>query len=199
MRRVPPPSALHGTTASPRIGAVAVPALLLAAALLVPTPAAASDYASDPAFGLGVVLGEPTGITLKGILGAGHAVQASFAFALVYRDRFLAALDYVWHPTLVTANAALDLAWHFGLGGVLGVWYDEWAYDCIDDDGSPLTPAVCRESARLMGGLRVPIGLDLMFTGAPVELFLELAPEVELYPVIDWLLYGGFGARYYFG
>ncbi len=167
----------------------------VAAAAVTPAEPAAAGYGSESGFGLGLVLGEPTGISMKLFLGAGHAIQGTAAFELVHRDRFLFIVNYLWHPSTIVSTSAFDLGWHVGVGGFVGIWFDDyrcdrWSADprrCEDwdDDGAGF-------------GAHFPVGLDMMFRGAPIELFLEAAPGLWIFPGTDFSIFGGFGARYFF-
>lgn len=172
------------------------PTLALALGFLAPRPASAADYGSE-GFGLGIFLGQPSGITLAGNFGGGHMVQGYVAFELVYRDSFILMADYVWHPNLIVDNSTLELSWHFGGGLVLGTWVHDYYYDCVawDAHGRCVEWA---DYARVMFGLRMPFGLDLFFHEVPLELYFELAPGIEVAPYVWWILYGGIGLRYWF-
>ena len=179
------------------LGGLAV-AVVLTLGTLAPRPAAAADYGSE-GFGLGLFLGQPTGLTLAGNFGGGHMVQGYVAFELVYRDSFILIADYIWHPNIIVSNATLDLSWHFGGGLVLGTWMHDYRYDCYRPD--PRTRPdywVCNDYTRVMFGLRMPFGLDLFFHPVPLELYFELAPGIEVFPFVDWILFGGVGLRYWF-
>ena len=47
-------------------------------------------------------------------------------------------------------------------------------------------------------GVRVPIGLDYMFRGAPVYIFLGFVSILDITPAKDFDLGGGLDARYWF-
>jgi hypothetical protein len=138
-------------------------------------------------FGLGVVVGEPTGLSAKLYLSARNAVDAVLAFD-TYGDRsgwvYLHA-TYLWHPSLITSATGVDVGWHVGVGGFVSSgrwgWYDDegWAYD----------DAV---------GIRAPIGLDVDLTAAPVQFFGDVAVHVGVFPGTYVDLGFGIGARYYF-
>lgn len=53
-----------------------------------------------------------------------------------------------------------------------------------------------QEVSRL--GVRVPIGMSFVHDGVPLEAFLELAPGIGLFPAIDGTFDVAIGARYYF-
>ncbi|MBL7952344.1 MAG: hypothetical protein JNM62_11570 [Flavobacteriales bacterium] len=47
-------------------------------------------------------------------------------------------------------------------------------------------------------GIRFPVGLAYLFDGAPVDVFLELAPTLDLVPSTSVDFDGGIGFRYWF-
>jgi hypothetical protein len=47
-------------------------------------------------------------------------------------------------------------------------------------------------------GVRVPIGLDYLFSDAPIDIFLEIVPILDLAPATEFDLGGGIGIRYWF-
>jgi len=47
-------------------------------------------------------------------------------------------------------------------------------------------------------GLRIPVGLEYIFSGERVDIFLEIVPLLDLVPDTDFSLNGGIGVRYFF-
>jgi hypothetical protein len=47
-------------------------------------------------------------------------------------------------------------------------------------------------------GVRVPVGLAYLFEGEPVDLYIEVAPILDLTPDTGFSMNGGIGARYFF-
>jgi hypothetical protein len=140
--------------------------------------------AQDKGFGAGVIIGEPTGIGAK-----------------------------LW----LTKDRALDFAaaWSFVRGGKDGKTDSEGAvyfhadylhhlYGTIDVEQGRLVPYVgigvkTVVSEDLYLGLRIPLGLTYMFDKAPVDIFIELAPSVLLFPETSFDAGAGIGVRYWFG
>lgn len=130
-------------------------------------------------FGIGVVLGEPTGVTLGVGLTGKTSLQAHLAWSLG-KDAVRANVDYLYHPVMKPIpDGGFNLGFYVGAGAVVGVW----------DDGPVADVAL---------GVRVPIGLQLVPNGAPVDVFAEVAPGVYLLPYTDVLVEGGLGVRYWF-
>lgn len=126
-------------------------------------------------FGLGIVVGEPTGVTGKVWLHPNHAldVTASWSFQA---DGFFAAIDYLFHSPPVARAASFDLPLYVGVGAALA--------------------AGRHHSAGI--GVRVPLGVAFEFKPVPLELTLEVAPGAWLAPSTDFAIDGGVGLRYYF-
>lgn len=140
------------------------------------------DMADSPrGLGIGVVLGEPTGLSFALRPSERSAFQAHISWSLV-NDRARANLDYL-HTlgTIVPTTGQFRLPLYVGLGGTLGVAGDPSPWD------EP-TPWV---------GARVPFGLAL-HPNAPVEVFAEIAPVVYVLPETRPGMEGGLGVRAYF-
>lgn len=131
------------------------------------------------ALGLGVILGEPTGVSFKQWVTGGNAIGGAAAWSFEDESAFHVHVDYLYHRyNLADIQAQADegrLLWYFGIGGRLKA----------EEDDSRI-------------GVRVPLGIDYVFSGPPLDIFLEVAPLLDLAPGTDFKLHGGFGIRYYF-
>jgi hypothetical protein len=170
---------------------------LLAFALL----AASGTAQAQPGrpFGLGLVLGEPTGLTAKLYLSQPFALQ----FGLGWMDTFdnynglYLNVDFVFHPAVITRQPAFTMPFYIGVGGRLLDHHWRYYYDrngFYDEHDTHI-------------GVRVPFGLLMDFSRIPLDLYLELAVVVDILyfdqndPFDDHRgvdLNGGIGARYYF-
>jgi hypothetical protein len=138
-------------------------------------------------FGLGLTLGEPAGITGKVWLD--HKNALDFALGWGYYPYHGVALycDYV-HSffSLLPAGKypAFELTFYAGIGGKIGGWH--YHHDG-DQDGFGL-------------GVRVPVGLTMVFNKAPFDIFLEITPCLEfISPDPFWFDFdAAVGARFYF-
>lgn len=139
--------------------------------------------AQGSGFGLGVVLGEPTGLSMKAWIGDGSAVDAAAAWSLEGAGRLHLHVDYLRHADVIDVRRG-HLPFYYGIGARINIYGDNRRRFDNDDD------------VRL--GLRVPLGLTYLFAGAPLDIFVEIAPVVELFPATDVDLDGGVGIRYYF-
>ncbi len=158
-----------------------VAAFLLAASAAVAQPKVGS-------FGFGIILGEPTGLSLKGDAGGKNAWDAGIGPSWFGNVRIHA--DYLWAADVFNSRKA---GMYFGLGAVLGLGRgrgvfvkgkgNEWYY--YDNENAVAV------------GLRVPVGLNFMPFKAPVELFAEIAPIIGLVPSTGLGWDGAIGIRYY--
>ncbi len=165
--------------------------LPLAAALFIALPtsqAEASEIGNSRKFGLGGVLGDPTGITLKYFFTPKHAINAALGVGWWGGQNFHLHCDYNYNFTLTRA-ADFDLILWIGAGLKFFVYYHDYHpywYDNTHDYG------------RVGLGLRVPIGLAFHLNRVPLEIFLEIAPGFAFLPWLDAIVDGGIGVRYYF-
>ncbi|MEO7734450.1 MAG: hypothetical protein ABIY55_26075 [Kofleriaceae bacterium] len=165
--------------------------LLLALAAVLATAAPASADSDDDhargadkgALGIGIILGEPTGITAKLYLKDDQAVQAALGSAFVGGGLQISA-DYVFHPYILQSRPSFVLPVYFGPGVRL-----------IDYDNG-------RDSSTFAIGARLVGGLLFDFKNVPLDAFVEVAGVLE-YEFKDGKgaqlgLNAGAGVRYYF-
>lgn len=144
---------------------------LVAQAALLP----ASSSAQDRGFGLGVIFGQPTGLSGKLWLSpADNAVDFAAAWSFGEGGYFSAHATYLWHfPQAI--NSSERFVPYVGPGVRFGAK---------------------KNDASL--GVRIAGGIAWWPRGAPVDVFLELAPVLNLIPATTFDMTGGVGARYYF-
>jgi hypothetical protein len=155
--------------------------------------ARATEVGSTRTVGLGVAIGEPTGLVGKLFLSPENAVDAGISFVSAFSRcrsmgeyRFCSgdttiALhgDYLWQFNLVDETVKLD--WHFGAGGRV------WLFAANDDANDFMLAA------------RMPFGLNLTFDEPEfLEVFLELSPALLLIPAIGFDVQPCLGVRFYF-
>ena len=124
-------------------------------------------------FGAGIILGDPTGISAKLYTGHINAFDFAAAWSFEGKGHLLFQTDYVWHSSLNKTSSGL-FAMYYGIGGRI----------IFADD-----PAV---------GVRIPIGIDYIFSSAPVDIFAEIVPVLDLIPSTNFDLNGGIGVRFWF-
>jgi hypothetical protein len=131
---------------------------------------------NDTGFGLGVMAGEPTGLSLKLWTGTDRAVDAGIAWSFEGNDNFNIHADYLIHRFSLIKVDKGSLPLYFGIGG--RVRFNENS----DDDL----------------GIRVPVGLNYLFENSPIDVFLEVVPVLDLYPSTDLEFNAAIGARFFF-
>jgi hypothetical protein len=127
-------------------------------------------------FGLGIIVGEPTGLSGKFWLSQNSAIDGAVAWSFEGEDAFHLHMDYLLHSFDLIRVDKGKLPLYYGIGG--RIKFDE------------------EDNARV--GLRIPVGLEYIFTGERVDLFLEIVPLLDLVPDTDFSLNGGIGVRYFF-
>ncbi|MCC7073670.1 MAG: DUF3996 domain-containing protein [Deltaproteobacteria bacterium] len=161
------------------------------------TTLAAAGAASTPQgrqFGIGLELGYPVALTIKYMLKPDQGIAAGLGVfsGFVYNHSSVTIyVDYVYHPHLLTTGEAFALTWYLGGGAqviindrfstpwVPGIMYSGWGYGSV------------------WFAARVPIGVSLTLAQAPLEVFLEAAPSVLVFPVLSFGVGGAIGMRFY--
>lgn len=142
--------------------------------------------AQDRGFGLGFVLGEPTGVSAKlwtskinaldfglGVAVGGDRISYNGHYNGEGRIHF--HMDYLWHSfNAIRATAKFPL--YYGIGGR---YNSGGGYD-----GSL--------------GLRGVFGIAWFPNATPIDVFLEVVPVFQLTPSTGFGVDAGFGVRYFF-
>ncbi|NNE43848.1 MAG: hypothetical protein HKN12_06550 [Gemmatimonadetes bacterium] len=151
-------------------------AVMLAAALAVAAsaPAAQADGDHGPV-GLGVILGEPTGVSLKIWLDGRNAFAGAAAWSFADEAALHIHGDYLWHFFNRVDIDPGRLPLYIGVGGRIKT---------ADKDD--------------LVGVRVPFGATYILDDAPVDIFLELVPLMDIAPDTEFRLNAAVGARFYF-
>jgi hypothetical protein len=164
--------------------AVSIVILALAAAT-----ARADDGPSHPAdkgtLGIGIILGEPTGVTAKLYLKDDQAIQATAGSAFIGGGLQLTA-DYLFHPLILQDTASMVLPFYVG-PGLRAIEYS------AGRNGDTKSFAM---------GLRAVAGLLFDFKNVPLDAFVEVAGvfeyEFKSGEGVGAAINFGLGVRYYF-
>lgn len=140
------------------------------------------------AFGIGLIIGEPTGVSAKLYLSDDQAVDAAVGGAIVSRGIHVHA-DYLWHPWILDTQDSFVLPAYIGLG----------ARVLLHQRGRG-------ENDDVHLGIRGVAGLLFDFREIPLDVFIEGAPILDFRTGDDISDHGGLGlginlaagARYYF-
>ncbi|MBN1798411.1 MAG: DUF3996 domain-containing protein [Spirochaetales bacterium] len=122
---------------------------------------------------IGIIVGEPTGISFKydnfPVLGVAWSFENYFH---VHADFWLL------NPVLSD-----PVTWFLGVGAKAKFYFDETRQR--------------EENSEFALGVRVPVGVQYFFE-TRYELFLEVAPGIELFPATEFDIDFGIGFRYHF-
>lgn len=138
---------------------------------------AGSAAAQDRGFGVGFIVGEPTGAAAKLWQTRTTALDFAVAWSFARGSALHLHGDFLWHRFAVIHVDRGKLPIYYGLGARLKF---------EDED----------EDTRL--GVRFPVGLDYIFPSDPVDIFLEVVPILDLVSETDFSLNASFGVRYFF-
>ena len=157
------------------------------AVLALSTPALADDDtqgrpAEKGTLGVGIIVGEPTGISARLYLKDDQAIQAAFGASFV-ANGIQADGDYVFHPVILQDRDTLVIPLYVGPG-----------VRFIDYSGGS------NGDSHFAMGLRAVGGMLFDFKDVPLDAFIEVAGVLE-YDFKDGVGLGlnlGAGVRYYF-
>ena len=136
------------------------------------------SFSMDGKFGLGIILGEPTGLSLKLKTSDTTAFDAGAAWSFVNPSSFHIHGDFLFHNYNLFNNVEKGyLALYYGIGGRLKLASGE---------------------EETMLGVRIPVGLCYEFEEAPVDLFFEVVPLLDVIPRTRAGISGAVGVRYFF-
>lgn len=127
----------------------------------------------NPTIEVGVIVGEPTGLSAKYWPGERTAFDAAAAWSFEGNGSFEVHADILYHPLTFSLEQG-NLPVYVGAGPVVYLRGDT------------------------VIGTRFPIGATFLFDNIPLSLFLEVAPLVELLPETDFNVSGGLGVRVVF-
>jgi hypothetical protein len=153
---------------------------LLACCLLAITPRTVHAQGS---FGIGLIVGEPTGISWKYQLNDRHALDGALGFSPF--DRMRLHVDYLW---LNRAFNDRQFTLSYGAGLAIG-FGKRWV-----DGRRGVLCYVVQEAAL---AIRIPVGLSYQIPRTPLEAGLEIAPLLILGPEAGWGFDGGLILRIY--
>ena len=128
------------------------------------------QFEANKGFGLGIMLGVPTGLTGKYYLSSDTALDfAVGTYGRYGRDQFDNALhvhaDFLWHPFVLASPEPFWMPLYFGIGGRL-LDHGRDNRDFADDTHL---------------GVRAPLGIMMDFNNIPLDIFLELALVVDFF------------------
>jgi len=130
--------------------------------------------AQNKGFGLGIIVGEPTGVSLKYWTSSSTAFDGAVAWSFTDGGALHIHADYILHSFHLIPVASGSLPFYYGIGARIKF---------LDDPGF---------------GVRVPVGLAYLFSGAPIDVFFEIVPILNLIPQTNFKINAAIGGRYFF-
>lgn len=145
------------------------------------------SVAQDHGFGLGVILGEPTGISAKLWTSQVNAFDFGLGWSIggdrigKYKGNYNGGsrvhfhMDYLWH-SFDAIHSTERFPLYYGIGGRIntGAGYDESV------------------------AVRGVFGIAWLPHNTPMDVFLELVPSLQLTSSTGFGIDAGIGARFYF-
>jgi hypothetical protein len=145
------------------------------------------SYGTGHPFGLGIILGEPTGLSAKYWLSGSNALDFGLGwsnggdrisrFDGTYNGggRVHFHMDYLWH-SFSAIHSTEQFPLYYGIGGRF-------------NSGGGYSSSLA---------VRGVIGIAWLPRGTPIDVFLEIAPSLQLSPSSGFALDAGLGVRYFF-
>jgi hypothetical protein len=124
--------------------------------------------------GVGLIVGEPTGISGKYWTGSTTAFDAALAWSFVDENAFQIHADYLFHNIRLITVSEGKLPFYYGIGARLKTAND------------------------IKLGVRVPLGFAYLFQNVPIDIFVEVVPILDVIPKTDFQINAALGARYFF-
>jgi hypothetical protein len=132
---------------------------------------AATNLEGRDEVGLGVILGEPSGLHGTFYWGQQQAIDVTAAWS--FHDWFMLAGDMQFYNYI--PNSPHEWRWFYGAGAYLAV--------PSNDQG--------------VFGVRIPLGLKYRFPHSPVDVYAEIVPALKLVPETEAVLQGGLGITFW--
>lgn len=139
--------------------------------------------AQSDGIGIGAIINAPTGLSIKGWINESQAIDGALTFHVGddFSEVYLHS-DYLFHTNSTVDVESGMLRLYYG-GGLRFIWTHN-SNPLIDQDHFQI-------------GARGPIGLDYGLDSANIDIFMELAPTLNVQEDFFFGFEGGLGFRYY--
>lgn len=131
--------------------------------------------AQSSGFGIGAILGQPTGISAKYWTTSSTAFDFGLGYSFEKNSRMHLHADYLFHTKNIF-NSTENFSLYYGPGARLRL---------VENGDSRL-------------GVRFDVGIVWIPRNAPIDVFVEIAPLLDIIPETDFSFNGGIGVRYFF-
>lgn len=139
-------------------------------------------------FGLGIMLGEPSGLSAKYWQSSNTAIDFGLTYAFGNYFAFLA--DYLWEfPGAIAPVNGSQFIPYVGVGAMMIV---------ASTGGRASVFGTSYTSTSLGLAVRVPFGIEFLPNGVSLGVFAEIVPGLGLIPGMFGLVQGDVGVRFYF-
>lgn len=135
-----------------------------------------NGVAQQKEFGLGIIIGSPSGFSAKYFLNSTEAIDFGMGYAFSGKNNttnFHA--DYLIHNSNVI-KTEYQLPLYYGIGGRMKI----------------------RHNAASRIGVRGVLGITYYPVQIPIDIFLEVVPVFNIIPSTELDMEAGLGFRYYF-
>lgn len=153
-----------------------------------PSRSRAKKFEANKQFGIGIMLGAPTGFSGKYFYASDKAFDFGIGAIGYYRGRegLHVHADHLWHPLTLASVPEFELPLYLGVG----FRFFDFDYDDNNNHGSAF-------------GIRGPVGIAFDFNNVPLDIFFELALVMDFINYdndndVDVDVNGAIGIRYYF-
>ena len=146
------------------------------AATNAPAPVPISHVDPTHRFGAGLLLGEPTGASLKYFLTDKTAIDGAIGWSFHRETDLHLHGDFLWHKHDLFSVSEGQLSLYYGVGARVKF----------------------RDRADDQVGVRVPVGVSYLFERVPVDVFAEVAPVLDFTPSARGGFTAGIGVRWWF-
>jgi hypothetical protein len=132
------------------------------------------SHAQEHRLGAGVMIGEPTGPSVKYFLNEHSAIAGGIGWSFAGDNDFHMHADYLWHNYEVLAGLVDRLPLYYGIGARVKF----------------------EEHARV--GVRGPVGVSYRLENIPVDVFGEAGPVLDFTSGVRVGFTAAVGARFWF-
>ncbi len=125
-------------------------------------------FRASKTFGLGLELGEPTGLNGKYFVSDSTAIDFGVGWVYqhyYYGDGLHLYGDVLFHPTSLASTPGFQLPFYIGVG------LRYWRFDYCDR-------GICDYGGSAVG-IRVPLGISFDFNKVPLDIFIQLVPVID--------------------
>lgn len=125
-------------------------------------------FVANKTFGLGLELGQPSGLNGKLFIGPSTAIDFGLGYAYepyYYGDGIHLYGDVLFHPTTLIRADAFHMPFYVGVG------LRFWDFDYCDRN-------ICTYGGSALG-VRVPLGIAFDFNRVPLDIFMQLVPVID--------------------